>query len=142
MADLFYESPDVTLFHGDAFSVVRGLENESVDCVLTSPPYWRQRDYSGHPDQWGQEKSVGSYVDKLVYLFSAIMPKLKPRGVVWLNLGDKRVDGQLCGLPWMVAKDMQSDGWLLRSAVVWDKPNGMPESVSYTHLTLPTNREV
>lgn len=34
-ADLFYESPDVTLFHGDAFSVVRGLENESIDCVVT-----------------------------------------------------------------------------------------------------------
>lgn len=130
MSNLFYESPDVTLFHGDAFSVVNSLEKESVDCVVTSPPYWHQRDYAGHPEQWGQEKSVGAYVDKLVYLFSALMPKLKPHGVVWMNLGDKRVDGQLCGVPWMVAKDMQTDGWCLRSAVIWDKPNGMPESCS------------
>lgn len=127
-AELFYSSNDMKLFLGDAFSVVAALDTESIDCVVTSPPYWRQRDYAGHPGQWGQESTVGAYVDNLVYLFGALMPKLKPAGVVWLNIGDKRLGGQLCGVPWMVAKDMQCDGWHLRSAVVWDKPNGMPES--------------
>lgn len=127
---LHYEDDSLTLYHGSAFDTVAALEPDSVSCVVTSPPYWKLRDYRSNPDQWGQEKTIGQYVDRLVYLFSALSRKLTDDATVWLNLGDKRLDGQLCGLPWMVAKDLQTDGWHLRSAIVWDKPNGLPESVT------------
>lgn len=141
---VFYESHDLRLLLGSAWDVAASLDDDSVDCVVTSPPYWRLRDYGGRPEQWGQERSVGQYVDRIVGLFGLLLRKMKPEGVVWLNLGDKRVDGQLCGVPWMVAKDLQTDGWHLRSAVVWQKPNGMPESCTdrvsqnYEHVFMLT----
>lgn len=123
----YYESESVTLYHQTAMDTVRGLEDNSINCVVTSPPYWNLRDY-GEPNQWGTEPTIGQYVDHLVNLFGALERKLTHDGTVWLNLGDKRIDGELCGIPWMVAKAIQTDGWKLRSAIVWHKPNGMPES--------------
>lgn len=50
-------------------------------------------------------------------------------GTLWVNIGDKYSNGQLLGLPWKLAFALQDDGWLLRSDVVWHKPNAMPSSV-------------
>lgn len=126
----YFKDSSVTLYHSSAMQIACEMEPESIDCIITSPPYWRQRNYLDNPGQWGNEDTVGQYVDHLVYLFSALMPALKPEGTVWLNIGDKRIEGQLCGIPWRVALDLQADGWVLRSAIVWHKPNGLPESVT------------
>ncbi|WP_337825154.1 DNA-methyltransferase [Amycolatopsis sp. A1MSW2902] len=153
----------VRLLVGDAAEVVAGMSPGSVDCVVTSPPYWGLRDYRV-AGQYGAESSVDSYVANLVGVFHEVSRVLRPGGTVWLNLGDcfggswgnyvargsaartasVRAAGRygvhrppqsafrrkdLVGVPWRVALSLQEHGWLLRNAVVWEKPNARPESV-------------
>lgn len=99
-----------------------------VDCIVSSPPYYRQRRYP-HEQQVGREPSAAAYVQRLVGVFSEARRVLKSSGTLWLVLGDKYVDGELQGLPWRVALALQEDGWILRSDVIWHKPNAMPSSV-------------
>lgn len=75
------------LIIGDARTALRELESGSVQCCVTSPPYWRLRDY-GHPDQLGQEPTPKAYVKALVKVFREVRRVLADDGVVWLNLGD------------------------------------------------------
>lgn len=116
------------LITGNALDALPGLEPETVHAVVTSPPYYRQRDY-GHPDQFGQEDTLEGYVANLVALFREVRRVLRRDGAVWLNLGDTYAHGQLLGVPWRVALALQADGWTLRQDVIWHKPAPMPESV-------------
>lgn len=75
------------IIEGDSLEVVKTLPDESIDCVVTSPPYWGLRDY-GNDGQLGLEKTPEEYVAKMVFLFSKIKRVLKNDGTVWLNLGD------------------------------------------------------
>ncbi len=201
----------VTLYNCDSRQIP--IPDESVDCVVTSPPYYGLRDYgtatwidgddncphmrttkisantaTGHKgmfdkgsvvgdaiyksvcpkcgakridNQIGLEESPEEYVNTMVEVFREVWRVLKPTGTVWLNLGDTYVgtgskgeykdpkhpmgrNGQtiavnnkvqglkqkdLIGIPWKVAFALQSDGWYLRSDIIWSKPNPMPESV-------------
>lgn len=117
-----------SIMHGDALSVLRELPSASVHCVITSPPYYMQRDYSA-PHQIGNEESPSEYVYKLRAVFSECRRVLKDDGTLWLNLGDKYQEETLLGMPWRVALALQEDGWLLRSDIIWRKPNAMPSSV-------------
>lgn len=117
-----------SIMQGDALSALRELPSASIHCVITSPPYYMQRDYSA-PHQIGDEDSPSEYVDNLSAVFSECRRVLKDDGTLWLNLGDKYQDGTLLGMPWRVAFALQSDGWLLRSDIIWRKPNAMPSSV-------------
>lgn len=137
----WYADHNIAIYNETALTFAANLEDNSVDCIVTSPPYWNLRDY-GNEQQWGHEKTVGAYVDNLVYLFGILRDKLKDDGTLWLNIGDTRIDRQITGVPWWVAHDLQTDGWHLRQDVIWVKPNAMPESVSdrpscnYEHVFL------
>jgi DNA modification methylase len=72
---------------GDALGVLKGLPDDSVDCVVTSPPYWALRDY-GVKGQIGLEPSVEEYLEKLMNVFAEIRRVLKPEGTAWINFGD------------------------------------------------------
>lgn len=74
-------------WQGDALDYARLLPTGSVDLVVTSPAYWKLRNYL-HPGQWGQERTPEEYVARLVELFREVQRVLKPRGSVLLNLGD------------------------------------------------------
>jgi len=76
-----------TIIQGDSLEVLRQIPDESIDCVITSPPYWGLRDY-GHDGQIGLEKTPEEFVGKLVALFSEVKRCLKKEGTLWLNLGD------------------------------------------------------
>lgn len=76
-----------TLLVGDCLRVLRGLPAESVDCCVTSPPYWNLRDY-GTEQQVGLEKTPYEYVDKMVEVFREVHRVLKTDGTLWINLGD------------------------------------------------------
>ncbi len=225
MAEPFYADEQITLYHGDALDVLSALPAGSVDCCVTSPPYYGLRDYGtgqwvggdpscGHDDQrrvvpgasavsrldggrpppvpaptrsancrcgaqrvdqqYGLEPSPAAYVETMRAVFAQVRRVLADDGTCWLNLGDSYSSGEkpgtattgsssastlttssrrgawapgnvietftkpgaglpaknLLGMPWRVAFALQDDGWILRNAVVWDKPNPMPESVT------------
>jgi DNA modification methylase len=197
------------------------LDDNSIDCCVTSPPYWGLRNYGTDfqiwggneecqhefPDdeirklrtkpgenaqcgntlkevagrtinngaicikcgawrgQLGLEPTPEMYVSHIVEIFKEVRRALKPEGTLWLNLGDSYAGGgrnsgnskphpkgykgleylgdtvkgkvpagmkpkDLVGIPWMVAFALRTDGWYLRSDIIWNKPNCMPESVT------------
>lgn len=144
---------------GDCLEVLKTLPAESVDCCITSPPYYGLRDY-GIGGQIGLEPTPEAYVARLVEVFREVRRVLKDDGIMFLNLGDsyagsgkggqseeKRSENwqpqygnkgkryglkpkDLIGIPWMVAFALRADGWYLRSDIIWHKPNCMPESVT------------
>jgi DNA modification methylase len=107
---------------------LRRLPDKSIGTIVTSPPYYLQRDYS-HPEQIGNEKTLTEYIENLMKVFRECLRVLSDDGTLWLNLGDKYEDNQLLGVPWRVALALQENGWLLRSDIIWHKPNAMPSSV-------------
>lgn len=123
-----------TILHGDAGTALAALPSAQIQCIVTSPPYYRQRDYGEH-GQLGQEQTPEEYILKLTTIFRECRRVLREDGTLWLNLGDKYLDGRLLGMPWRVALALVADGWILRSDIIWHKPNAMPSSVK----TRPTN---
>lgn len=69
---------------GDCLELIPNLPDESIDVVVTSPPYWGQR----HSNGTGVEDDPRDYVAFLANVFTAILPKLKPEGIIWINIGD------------------------------------------------------
>ncbi len=82
---------------GDALKILKELPDESIDCIITSPPYWRLRDY-GVSGQLGLEKTPEEYVAKMVEIFREIKRCLKKEGTCWLNLGDSYNGGGRGGI--------------------------------------------
>ncbi len=77
----------VEIIQGDCLEVLRGLPAESVNCCVTSPPYWGLRDY-GCDGQLGLEKTPDEFVAKMVEVFAEVRRVLRGDGIAWLNLGD------------------------------------------------------
>ena len=75
------------LYQGDALETLKQMEDESIHCCVTSPPYWGLRDY-GVDGQLGLEPTPDEYVAKMVEVFREVKRVLKPEGTLWLNLGD------------------------------------------------------
>lgn len=131
----------VRILIGDCRERLADLEDGSVHCCVTSPPYFGLRDY-GHDGQIGLESTPSDFVAEMVDVFREVRRVLRDDGTLWLNLGDAYLNSELLGSPWRVAIGMKKDGWLLRSEVIWHKPNPMPESVknrptkSHEHLFL------
>lgn len=121
---------------GDARQRLAELPDASVDCVITSPPYFGLRDY-GHQAQLGLEVDVTAWVANLRQVCRELARILKPTGSLWLNVGDgysahlregANVKSLLLG-PARLALALAEDDWTLRNQVIWHKPNGMPHSV-------------
>lgn len=149
----------VTLITADVLAGLDMLPDGSVQCVVTSPPYWGLRDY-GVAGQIGIEPTIEEYVVKMVEVFSEVRRVLRSDGVCFINLGDSYMANcsnqnpstkqhigaghcepnrtpqinlkpkDLCGIPWRVALALQADGWWLRSEITWCKKAPMPESVT------------
>lgn len=117
------------IFEGDARDVMSLWAGEQVQCIVTSPPYFAQRDYENER-QLGNEATPEEYVARMVALFREARRVLKDDGTCWIVLGDKYDSrtGQLLGMPWRVALALQANGWILRSDVIWQKPNAMPSA--------------
>jgi len=119
--------PEFVVLTGSAAQVLAdSVSDASVDCAVTSPPYWKKRDY-GHPEQLGQEATPQEFVHNLCNVFDQVHRVLVPTGSLWVNLDDTYAGKQLVGVPWMFAFEMQKRGWFLRSDNIWFKPNGSPE---------------
>ena len=118
------ESPQVVVLQGDARQIP--LPDSSVDLVVTSPPYWKKRDY-GVPDQIGQEASANEYVDAIMECLTEWRRVLRPTGSVFLNIGDTYFRRSLANVPARVELAAADDGWLVRNRIIWTKDGGMPE---------------
>jgi len=108
---------------GDAQAVLAQLPSEVIDCAMTSPPYWGQRDYGG--GGIGLEETWQEYVANLVAICGQLKRVLKPTGSFWVNIGDAYQNKNLLGLPWRVALTLtDQQGWILRNSIVWNKVKG------------------
>lgn len=129
--------PHGRILLGDAQQQLQGLADASVDCIVTSPPYYRLRDY-GVTGQLGDEASVTSWVQQLRDVAVELARVLTPTGSLWLNLGDSYATHQREGAarkslllaPERLALALTDDGWLLRNKIVWSKPSVMPTSAT------------
>jgi site-specific DNA-methyltransferase (cytosine-N4-specific) len=146
-----------TVFHGDAEVLLKKFPTDFFRCCITSPPYWGLRDYNAD-GQIGAEDDPHDYIKHLVGIFEEVHRVLTADGTLWLNIGDSYTSGNrgyrapdkknpvramsyraktprglkpkdLIGIPWRVAFALQQTGWYLRSDIIWEKPNCMPESV-------------
>lgn len=147
------------ILQGDCREVLKSIKSNSIQCCVTSPPYFGLRDY-GVDGQIGLE-SLNEYIENLCLVFDEVHRILKDNGTLWLNLGDsyyskskgsggpsnkqlsnrgsrfdiRKFDEKdlkekdLIGVPWRAALALQSRGWYLRQDIIWHKPNTMPESV-------------
>lgn len=139
---------------GDSLISLQKLESESVDCCITSPPYWALRNY-GVDGQLGLESTFQEYLDKLIAIFLQVKRVLKKTGSCWVVLGDtysgsggaggdynkggiragqpkykqikpKNIPNKsLCMIPSRFAIAMVDHGWCLRNQIIWEKPNCM-----------------
>lgn len=130
------------LLEGDAWKLVETMPAKSVQAVVTSPPYWRQRTY----DRRGEfgHGSLESYVESLVRLFNGLAMCLTDDGAAWLNLGDTYDAHRLQMVPARVACALSGAGWILRAEVIYERENIAPESApnrptrSHEHVFLLT----
>ena len=81
------------ILQGDSLEVLKTLEPESVNCCITSPPYWGLRDYGMGKAQIGLELTPQEYVEKMVAVFAEVKRVLRKDGTLWLNLGDSYSSG-------------------------------------------------
>ncbi len=116
------------IINADAITALSAMPSSFAHTVVTSPPYYGQRDY-GLDEQIGNEASPEAYIRRLLAVFSELRRVMRDDGTFWLNIGDKYLDGALLGMPWRVALAMVQDGWVLRSDIIWHKSNAMPHSV-------------
>ena len=107
---------------GDARLVMATIEDESIDCIVTTPPYWNLKKYNTESIQ---ARTMDEYSDELLRVMAEAWRVLKPQGSLWLNLADVYADRALQALPWRIAMQMMDlQGWTLRNDVVWNKPLG------------------
>jgi DNA modification methylase len=151
------DNEPIVILHGDTRKLIHSIPDKSVQCAVTSPPYWGVRDY-GMANQIGAEPNLMKYVNDLVKVFREVRRILKNDGTLWLNIGNTYSSGgrkwrdaddknkgramsyrpptpkglkkkDLIGVAWLLALACQRDGWYLRNDIIWYKPNCQPESV-------------
>lgn len=137
--DAWYSDGELTLIHDDAFHALQCMPASSVDCTVTSPPYWGLRDY-GNSRQIGLEPSADEYLERLESVFAELLRVTLDSGTLWLNIADRHKNGRLLNLPYRLAERLESHGWIPVNDVIWRKTNPMPQSVrrrlstTYEHI--------
>jgi len=168
---MIYKDNDIQVFNKSCNDMGE-LDDNSIQCCVTSPPYWGLRKYAGEQSDngfdcaYGLEPTPELYVEHTVQILREIRRVLRPDGVCFWNIGDSYSGGHrksnpnqgfardkytghaidytpsrdlthddikpkdLCLIPQRVMIAAQSDGWWVRSVIIWDKPNPMPESVT------------
>lgn len=155
--DIYFQNDKGILYNSDTLKKLREIPYNSINCVITSPPYWALRDY-GVKGQIGLESSFQQYLENLWSIFGEIRRILTNDGTVWVVMGDTysgsgkgagyngdskeswRFDKKprinenipkksLYMIPERFAIGMIDRGWILRNKIIWHKPNAMPSSV-------------
>lgn len=144
------------ILQGDALEQLKTLNSNSIDCIITSPPYYQLRKYGDSNKELGQEKSIKEFIDNLTKIFMESHRVLKDDGTMWIVIGDtyngtapkkdlksketyndyefrkntKEIsDKSLVGIPERLMISLIDNGWICRNNIIWHKPNAMPQSV-------------
>lgn len=117
----------IDLRQGNCLDLLARMPAQSVDMIITSPPYYNLRDY-GSVDQIGAENSMGEYIDNLLRVFTEAYRVLKDTGSCWVNIADVYDNHSLLCIPDRFKIRMCEAGWLCRNEIIWHKPNAMPSS--------------
>ena len=116
-----------TIILGDSLNILQNLESESIDLVITSPPYFQQRDYGNGNLGIGNEITEEEYLENILAIFFECVRVLKPTGSIVFNLGDKYIDGGLSLLPYKFAiRAIESKQVFLVNQITWSKLNPTP----------------
>ena len=135
------------MIYGDCFEVMKQMPDESIDMVMTSPPYWGLRDYGIGAGQLGLEPTPEIYIEHLTIIFNEVKRALKKGGTLWLNIGDTYSGGAggktpgsdslkyrsknrpnrkdliqhkcLTMIPERLAWSLIQNGWILRNKIIW-----------------------
>jgi DNA modification methylase len=147
------------------------LDDESVDVVVTSPPYFGLRAYGDNEDEIGQAEPLPDYLDRIESVMEECRRILKPSGLLWLNIGDtasgsggaggdynsggskagrnKWRQGETglppmtwCNIPARVSTRMIGNGWLLRSEIIWDKRIERREDLNHIRRVRPAHEMI
>ncbi|MDE6283173.1 MAG: site-specific DNA-methyltransferase, partial [Muribaculaceae bacterium] len=120
----YVESQDMTpqLYLGDCLNILKSIPDATIDCCITSPPYWQKREYDN--GGIGLESTSTEFIENLMSIIDEIHRVLKPSGAFWLNLGDSYRNKSLQAIPWRVAITMIDRGWILRNNIIWNKQKG------------------
>jgi site-specific DNA-methyltransferase (adenine-specific) len=111
----------------NSLEILQTLPPESVDLIITSPPYFHQREYSLNGNDIGHEKSVDEYIQKLGKIFEECIRVTKNTGSIIFNLGDKYEDNSLLLVPYQFAYEMTKNSKIkLINNITWVKPNPEP----------------
>jgi len=125
----YYQEDRITIYNGDSIDIMKQMPDESVNTIITSPPYWSLRDY-GVESQIGLEGTLDKYLEKMLAVTIEVKRVLRKDGVFFLNWGDC-YDSKCMVLQNFrgVIRMVDEQGWILRNVIIWYKPNHMPSSV-------------
>jgi len=138
------------ILHGDVLEKLKEIPAESIDCVITSPPYWGLRDYKVD-GQWGLEKDFHDYLKKMQDFMDLLRVVMKKTATCWVNLGDgygthrsnedqkmraekqeretiQQYEKSRMGIPERFYTQCIDKGWIARNHIPWIKENAMPQS--------------
>lgn len=136
ISDNLYEPSFVV---GSASSVLKEFPSNSIDCVVTSPPYFGLREYDAG-EGLGEEKKLDDFINNLLVITKELHRLLKPRGSLWLNIGDSYSKKHQLGVPWRLAfKMIDQQGWIMRNSNVWHKKRA---SMDNANDRLPNRHEM
>jgi site-specific DNA-methyltransferase (adenine-specific) len=130
--DVETNTPNYRLYKGSNTLMTAVLDDNSVDCCFTSPPYFQLRDYQIGETQLGQEASVKKFIFNMMNTFNDVYRVLKPTGSLFVNIDDTVIDGNLCGVPEALVLEMKKNGWILNDRIIWLKTNPTPQKVKRT----------
>lgn len=124
--------------NGDCFTILKSFKEDSINCVITSPPYFREREKNKH---FNLNQSVESYIENILLITNEIKRVLKSDGSLWLNIGDSYSKCSLQLIPQQIAFRMINEqGWILNNDIIWKKTSYTPTSFkkrltnSYEHF--------
>ncbi|HKP90645.1 MAG TPA: site-specific DNA-methyltransferase [Thermoleophilaceae bacterium] len=131
-------TPRNTVIAGDAEAMLVRLAPDSVECVVTSPPYFRARHYGAGAEELGQEDHVDAWVERLRDVSRELTRVLVPTGSYWLNVGDLYSRHARLGAPpkslllgpERLVRALLADGWLIRNRIAWVKSTPLPSPVT------------
>lgn len=117
----------IDIKRGNSLELLKEMQDESIDMIITSPPYFNLRNY-GTKNEVGQESTIEEYLNNLIDIFDECKRVLKKDGSCWVNLDDVYIKQCLSCIPDRFKILMVNHGWICRNEIIWHKPNAMPSS--------------